>query len=137
MGGQEIDTGRKPLTGVWNGMYSYPALLDPVCFVATLIDAGVTFSGSIHETCDTGEGVQATLLALLSGSCAGHSVTFAKDYDGSGGWTHTVHYEGTLSSDGTEIEGRWHVPGAMSGKFLMIRNTSKARALTREVFEKV
>jgi hypothetical protein len=127
----------KSLTGVWNGLYSYPALLAPVPFVATLIDAGASLSGTTHETCEVDPGDIRTLYAMLSGSRAGQSVIFSKEYDGGGGWQHTVFYDGALSSDGTEIEGRWHVPGAMAGKFLMIRNVAKARALTREVFEKI
>ena len=105
--------------------------------MAALIDAGITLSGTTHETCEIEAGQSATLLAMIAGARNGASVNFTKAYDGSGGWAHTVFYEGALSGDGTEIEGRWHVPGAMTGKFLMIRNTSKARALTREVFEKV
>ncbi len=127
----------KSLTGVWNGLYSYPALMAPVSFVATLIDAGTSLSGTTHETCEVTPGESAALFAMISGARSGSAVNFAKDYDGSGGWNHSVFYEGNLSADGTEIEGRWRVPGAMTGKFLMIRNVAKARALTREVFEKV
>lgn len=127
----------KSLTGVWNGLYSYPALLEPVGFMATLIDAGASLSGTTHETCEVSPGRTAALFAMISGSRNGFSVAFTKAYDGSGGWNHVVHYDGVLNGDGTEIEGRWTVPGAMTGKFLMIRNVAKARALTREVFEKV
>ncbi len=34
-----------------------------------------------------------------------------------------VEYEGILSGDGTEIEGRWTIPGNCSGTFLMIRSS--------------
>ena len=127
----------KSLTGVWNGLYSYPALMEPVSFVATLIDAGASLSGTTHESCEVRPGVTDALFAAIDGARSGFSVDFTKHYDGSGGWDHVVFYDGTLSADGTEIEGRWQVPGAMTGKFLMIRNVAKARALTREVFEKV
>ena len=36
------------LTGVWNGLYSYPDGLS-VTFVATLIESGGALSGSTHE----------------------------------------------------------------------------------------
>jgi len=36
------------LTGVWQGLYSYPQALAPVAFTATLLDSG-WLSGSIHE----------------------------------------------------------------------------------------
>lgn len=125
------------LTGVWSGLYSYPALLAPVSFVATLIESGAALTGATHETCETAPGEMRTLFATLDGARAGQAVTFTKEYDGSGGWRHAVYYEGKLSADGCEIEGRWSVPRAMTGKFLMIRNGAKARALTHEVFEKV
>lgn len=137
MSGEKTGDLAKSLTGVWNGMYSYPALFEPVSYVATLIDGGAFLSGTTHEACEVAPGDHQTLHAMISGARAGQTVTFTKEYDGSGGWKHAVFYEGSLSADGTEIEGRWHVPGAMTGKFLMIRNVAKARALTREVFEKV
>lgn len=125
------------LTGVWSGLYSYPALLEPVSFMATLIDGGMTISGTTLETCEVAPGVTSELFALLSGSRAGQSVVFSKTYDGAAGWGHTVFYDGALSADGTEVEGQWRVPGAMTGKFLMIRSSAKARTLTREALEKV
>lgn len=128
---------RNSLTGVWNGLYSYPAMLEPVAFMATLIDGGLSISGTTIETCEIAPGVMSELLALLSGSRDGSSLSFSKTYDGSGGWSHCVFYDGALSADGSEVEGQWRVPGVMSGKFLMIRNSAKARALTREALEKV
>ncbi len=80
----------KSLTGVWNGLYSYPALFEPVSFVATLIDAGASLSGTTHESCEVAPGDTQTLYAMLSGARAGQNVTFTKEYDGSGGWKHAV-----------------------------------------------
>jgi hypothetical protein len=37
--------------------------------------------------------------------------------------------------DGTEIEGRWILPGS-SGKFLMVRSAGKEEAVTRKAFER-
>ena len=125
------------LTGVWNGRYDYPFALEPVSFMATLIEAGATFSGGVSETSLDRMGAPVELFAVIQGSKAGSSVTFTKTYDGSGGWDHTVEYDGNLSADGNEIEGEWKVPGAMSGRFLMIRPERKAVETDQRVAEKV
>ena len=59
-----------------------------------------------------------------------------KTYDGANPHYGIVAYEGTLSRDGTEIEGRWIVPGNWSGKFLMVRSAGKAETVSRSVFER-
>ena len=104
-GGSNLNT--ESLTGVWQGFFSYPRALGPVQFTATLIETGSWITGTTHEPCDIGEHQGETLYATLSGSRDGTSVTFDKTYDGSGGRTHTIHYEGMLSEDGIEVEGRW------------------------------
>ena len=48
-----------------------------------------------------------------------------------------VEYEGALSADGTEIEGRWATSSTWSGKFLMIRSAGKEQAVERKVFERI
>jgi hypothetical protein len=75
------------------------------------------------------------LYATLLGSRHHRTVAFVKTYDGANPLYGTVAYEGTLSADGTEIEGRWTV-GNWSGKFLMIRSAGKAEAVARTVFER-
>jgi hypothetical protein len=125
------------LTGVWHGLYSYEIFKEPVYFVATLIHGGSHISGTTHES-DIGEtGAPLTLFAGIDGSKAGDSVVFTKTYDGSGGWDHTVLYDGMLSPDATEIEGRWSIRNEASGKFLMIRNRGVTESVIREAFEKV
>jgi hypothetical protein len=37
------------ITGVWQGTYCYPFGLGPVSFVATLIEAGSSLTGTTHE----------------------------------------------------------------------------------------
>jgi hypothetical protein len=108
------------LTGVWNGLYSYPDGRS-VTFVATLIDSGSTLSGSTHEPCVGTDGPSATLFATLMGSRSGSAVTFRKTYEAADPRWGTVNYEGRLNADATEIEGRWMIPGVWSGKFMMIR----------------
>jgi hypothetical protein len=108
------------LTGVWNGLYSYPDGRS-VTFMATLIDGGGTLSGSTHEPCVGGDCPAATLFATLMGSRSGSAVTFRKTYEAANPRWGTVNYEGRLNAEATEIEGRWSIPGVWSGKFMMIR----------------
>ena len=124
------------LTGVWHGIYSYPAERAPVSFVATLIETGSTVSGTTHEPCAIGGSPNEILYATLAGSRHDSAVAFVKTYDGANPHYGTVAYEGTLSRDGTEIEGRWMVPGNWSGKFLMIRPAGKTEAAARTVLER-
>lgn len=117
----QSDINGDSLTGVWNGVYSYPDDMEPGEFTATLLQFGQTVSGSIHEPdlwdcSDTG-----LLFAEVSGRREGSRIEFAKTYDGAGGWSHTVLYAGELSPDGLEIEGVWDIPGHVAGRFLMMR----------------
>lgn len=125
------DEGAKSLTGIWQGLYSY-ANADRVAFTATLIETGSHVSGSTHESCTTrGRRSALTLFALIDGARRGSILSFAKQYDGSGGWTHTVAYEGAINADATEIEGTWRVNGGISGRFLMTRPRGKTVAVER------
>jgi hypothetical protein len=125
------------LTGVWHGLYSYAAYREPVYFVATLIDTGSMIAGTTHES-EIGEsGAPLTLFASIDGQKNGHSVSFTKSYDGSGGWDHSVAYDGELSTDCSEIEGQWTIAGKASGRFLMIRNRGVTESVMRKAYEKV
>jgi len=125
------------LTGLWNGLFSYPRRYDPTPFVAILVQSGASFSGTTHEPCAIKRIPGGFLYATLRGQRAGLAVTFVKTYDGTGGWTHAVKYEGMLRDDGTEIEGRWCVPGSWSGKFLMVRSGAQEESVVRKAFEPV
>ena len=131
-----MDPDGRNLTGVWHGLYSYPVGRAPVSFVATLIESANAVTGTTHEPCGIGGTPSEVLYATLSGSRQGNAVAFVKTYDGSNPHYRTVAYEGTLSGDGTEIEGRWSVPGNWSGKFLMIRAGGKQQAVRRKAFER-
>lgn len=125
------------LTGVWHGLYSYPNGRAPVAFVATLIEAGSTVSGTTHETCNAaGRRPKETLFATVLGRRHNHAIAFVKTYDGAHPNYGRVAYEGRLSADGTEIEGRWSVPGSWSGKFLMIRSAGREEAVTRRAYQR-
>jgi hypothetical protein len=115
-----MDTQAHDLTGVWNGLYSYPDGRS-VAFVATLIESGSMLTGSTHEPCADADCPAGTLFASLMGGRAAGSVTFRKTYEGAGPRYGTVNYAGTLNTEATEIEGRWIIPGVRSGKFMMIR----------------
>ena len=119
------------LTGLWNGLFSYPDLFEPTSFVAILIEQGARFSGTTHETCTRGPNLGSLLYATIEGHREGAAVSFIKTYDGTGGWTHSVAYEGLLNGDGTEIEGRWKTSG-WSGKFMMLRPAAKGAGAKEE-----
>jgi hypothetical protein len=125
--------GAENLTGVWQGLYSYPTGRASVSFVATLIESGRTLSGMIHEPRTFGAGLGETIYAMLLGGRSGSAISFVKSYEASAGRGYgRVDYEGTLSGDGTEIEGRWSSPGARPGKFLMIRSAGKAATIKQK-----
>ena len=132
MSGEQTES----LTGVWHGLYTYRDGQAPGAFVATLIEAGTSFSGAIHED-SNGDGLPVRQLnATVDGRRASQMVTFAKTYDGADGWDHTVYYEGVLSEDFTEIEGLWFIPRVVAGRFMMIRNSGRPDAVRRHAVEK-
>jgi hypothetical protein len=112
----------RKLTGVWQGIYSYPQGGPTVPFTATLIEAGNSLSGSVHEPCVMFGNPNEILFATLLGTRCDNAVSFVKSYDGSNPSYSSVNYEGSVSGDANEIEGVWRVPGNWSGKFLMIRS---------------
>src|SRR5258708_459218 len=101
----DMQTDAESLTGVWQGLYTYPVGLS-VSFVATLIESGRTLSGSIHEPRVFGIGAGETLYATLLGSRTGSAISFVKTYQGAGSSYGSVEYEGKLNGQATEIEGR-------------------------------
>lgn len=113
---------RRKLTGVWQGLYTYPDGGPHVPFTATLIEAGHTISGSIHEPCVGYGNPSETLYATLVGTRHESVVSFVKTYDGAHRNFGTVNYEGAVNDEASEIEGRWTIRADWSGKFLMIRS---------------
>jgi hypothetical protein len=109
------------LSGVWQGFFNYPIAKAPVSFSAELTDADGALTGTTEEIGDTGDAAGKRISATLQGRRAGHAVTWLKIYDLDYLQYDSVRYEGTISADGLEIEGRWTVPGNWSGTFLMIR----------------
>jgi hypothetical protein len=115
----------RSLTGIWQGIYSYPMSgLPTVPFTATLIEAGSSLSGSVHEQCTiNGE----TLLFSVTGARHGTAVNFVKTYIGKSRYYGTILYDGAVNGDATEIEGRWTIPGDWSGRYLMTRSGDPPR----------
>jgi hypothetical protein len=124
------------LTGVWQGLFTYPRFLRAGNFSATLIETASHLSGSTSEVIAIGPRAGETVLAMLSGSRSGSAVTFTKAYEGPEKPNHSVEYEGTLTDDFLEIEGRWFIPGNWAGRFLMIRSGGRSVEEAREVFER-
>lgn len=83
------------------------------------------------------DGAPPTLFASLEGRGDAVSVRFTKTYDGTGGWSHAVAYDGRLSADATEIEGRWTIRQEISGRFLMMRSAGTGESVVRRVFAQV
>jgi hypothetical protein len=141
IGDRNLGQGTSSLTGVWHGLYSYDVAMDPVYFVATLMCGASWISGTSHEAAHGEEGLPLTLFASLVGNHADTQIEFTKTYDGTGGWSHSVAYSGTLSPDAAEIEGTWATPdenGQMfTGRFLMIRSSGASETVVRKVYEKV
>jgi hypothetical protein len=131
-----VQTDEENLTGVWQGQYTYPTGRS-VSFVATLIESGQTLTGSIHEPRTFGLSVGETIYATLLGGRSGSVVSFVKTYQGAGPGYGRVKYEGRLSGEGTEIEGRWSILSVFSGKFLMIRPARKAATVAQKKSERV
>jgi len=105
--------GEKNLTGIWNGLYTYPSGKS-TAFVATLIESGSSLSGTTHEPGHFGS----TAYATLAGSRQESAVSFVKKYDKHRlFYANPVVYEGTLNGDATEIEGRWTIRKILSENF--------------------
>src|ERR1035438_10092208 len=107
------------LTGVWHGLYTYSRSQESVSFVATLIETHSYISGSIHEPKTAGDPPYGTMYATLLGTRHGSAVAFLKTYDTLDPiYRPPIAYEGTLSGDETEIEGRWNIQNIWFGTFL-------------------
>ncbi|QPF83352.1 hypothetical protein IC762_27110 [Bradyrhizobium genosp. L] len=120
------------LTGVWDGSYVQPAR-GMVTFLATLIEAGGALGGSVTEPCMMPACPISTHNASIAGSRAGSAVSFVKRYEPPGYGYDTVHYEGKVNAEATEIDGRWKIMGTgFSGTFLMVRATRAAEKVATD-----
>ncbi|KTE15497.1 hypothetical protein [Sphingopyxis sp. H115] len=107
------------MTGLWTGQYRYPEpWVSPTGFVATINDNAGSLSGTTTEASELIEGDER---ADIRGTRNGSAVRFHKYYDGDGAYGHSVTYDGVLSSDGQQVDGRWAIDD-YSGTFIMYRN---------------
>lgn len=120
------------LTGVWTGLFRYSDGGPSTSFTATLIQSGNLVTGSTHEPCSVRGCPHKTHVASLFGRRRGTAVSFVKTYDPPEFDYGEVAYEGTIAADGTEIAGSWHIGPNWSGDFLMIRESRRATARTKE-----
>jgi hypothetical protein len=116
------------LGGRWNGFYTYPGGPRPCPFTAELRDDGGLIAGETGEPGDNVGCPEAILHATLEGRRDGALVAFTKVYDLLEIADYAIHYEGTVTAEGDEIQGRWAIPGQWSGPFLMVRDSSGAEA---------
>ena len=116
--------GSSSLAGAWSGEYAYAALgrAERVPFNALLGETAGALTGSIDEPNTFGDPSAARLFAHVAGERSGTSVRFVKTYDGTGGQTHAVTYEGEANAALTRIEGVWAVSW-LHGTFFMERAT--------------
>lgn len=108
------------LSGEWQGEFWGPQA-QRTQFSAVLQEAGGVFSGSLSEPNTFAIGAGSALYANLSGAMQENGrISFSKTYDGTGGVSHTVYYEGQIDEARSIIAGTWSV-GSNSGEFRMQR----------------
>jgi hypothetical protein len=114
------------LTGRWRGTYSYPSVHEgravantsPVEFVIDIVADGLTLGGKVTEPNTFGDATSDRLYADIEGEFfEDNKVVFEKTYDGTGGVSHTVRYEGYLDPEADEISGEWRIRHGWSGPF--------------------
>ena len=127
--------GEHNLTGEWSGIYNYPALYPPNTFEASIRETGGIISGVIRQPGEFFERSGILQHAVIEGRREGSLVHWVKVYDDLG--RATPHYQGTVHSDGNEIDGTWHIPGDWSGTFLMVRRREEKAQEARKVAEKI
>jgi len=94
-------------TTTWKGSYAYVDGRPAVRFTLTLTTKGKTISGRVVEPATFGDGSSDNLIANITGTSFGYSVSFVKTYDGTGGQSHSVNYRGTI--DGETMYGFWQI----------------------------
>jgi hypothetical protein len=100
----------------YKGFYYYPDNRKAVPFTMDLrIDGAGEVTGRAKEPATFGNGTSSYLYANIVGSIDGNHVFFTKTYDGTGGVTHSVQYQGTIDRDGS-ISGSWRI-GDVGGGF--------------------
>jgi hypothetical protein len=121
------------LSGGWDGIYNYPRGHRPNVFAATLRDSHGLLAGEISEPSQEPHDRGAILHALLEGSREGSAVGFVKTYDDPARAHYAIFYTGTVNGEGTEISGRWDIPGVWSGTFIMVRKVGEEEQVETKI----
>ncbi len=110
------------LTGRWEGGYVGQDMVeDANALVVNLVQTGQQLSGGMVEVNTIGDAdMNLFLTSTISGTVRGRKVEFVKQYDGTGGVTHSVTYRGTVSPNGRTIQGYYSTGGA-TGQFEFAR----------------
>jgi hypothetical protein len=130
-------SGADDLSGGWDGIYNYPRAMRPNAFTATLRDSAGLLAGETSEPSQEREDRGVILHALIAGSREGSTVRFVKTYDAPSRAHYAVFYSGTVNGEGTEINGRWDIPGVWSGTFIMVRQVGDEAAAEAKIAETV
>ncbi|MEJ0023242.1 MAG: toll/interleukin-1 receptor domain-containing protein [Alphaproteobacteria bacterium] len=122
----ELTQAAKPaladLSGGWSGYYSGGGN-QTTPFEVVIADKDGAFQGNMSEnnTFADADRSLSKLYATVAGRVLpGGGVRFTKTYDGTGGQTHSVEYEGTIDDAGRTITGIWKLNG-QTGNFRMSR----------------
>jgi hypothetical protein len=108
------------LTGRWTGRYYYEDGRESVPFMVDMYETRGQLEGRISEPNTFGSASSRSLYANLNGATEDGIVRFQKTYDGTGGQSHAVNYEGKLDDKKMSVAGRWRLPDA-SGRFEIYR----------------
>ena len=109
------------LAGDWTGGYISANGADVNTFDIKLRQSGTAITGTIIEVNVFGDTAKAMFLtSRLVGTVQGGEVRFVKTYDGSGGASHSVTYQGRLDATGRRVRGSYNAEGA-TGAFEMVR----------------
>lgn len=107
------------MAGEWEGTYQYDAPEAGPAVNFTLMakqDKGARWTGRTSEPNTFGDPSAAMLFANIEGTVDGTRVRFTKRYDGTGGQSHAVQYEGVLDRSQGTVQGRWRTRG-ITGSF--------------------
>jgi hypothetical protein len=112
------------LAGTWNGRYSYQSSAgrQEVPFKLELTVRRTSLSGRMTEPATFGDNSSPNLYANVVGIVEGRRVRLIKTYDGTGGQTHSVYYEGVLDPGSTTLSGSWIISDRGSGEFRASKN---------------
>jgi tetratricopeptide (TPR) repeat protein len=122
------------LTGVWYGTYIYPGGTPSVRFRLILVQDGTKISANVREPKTfSGDPNAPQEVPYVYAICDGQfdpaekQLRFTKTYDGTAGVSHSIEYTGTLSDDGTKVEGDWSIGGAGGGTFRLQKAAADQR----------